>query len=76
MEINSIKVNKQTFNKAYVTFKDPNFAKRWLDVLIRRNVNHTSYVYKKGNDTYYAFKMFRIKKIIFELYNDLEGVIG
>lgn len=76
MELNSIKVNKQTFNKAYVTFNDDRLAKKWLDVLIRRNVDHTSYVYRKGNDTYYAFKMFRIKRIIFELYADLKGVTG
>ncbi len=76
MILNQIRENKQKFNKAYNTFLDKGLAKEWLGVLIRKKVDHTMYIYKKGDDIYYAFKMFRIKKIIFELYKDLEGVIG
>ena len=67
-ELDTLVVNKQTFNTARIAFNDQKRAKKWMDVLIEKKVPHTSYIFIHNGQVCYAFKMFRIKKIIFELY--------
>ena len=68
MEFDTLVVNKQTFNTAIISFTDQKKAKKWMNVLIEKNVPHTSYIFIRNGKSCYAFKMFRIKRIIFELY--------
>lgn len=75
IESNALIINKQTFNTAYISFNEKERAKKWMDVLIRKKVPHTSYILFDGIGAVYTFKMYRIKRIIFELAVEVKGVI-
>lgn len=75
IELDALIINKQTFNTAVIHFNSKKKAKKWLDVLIRKKVPHINYIFIKGDETVYAFKMYRIKKRVFELAVEVKEVI-
>ena len=76
IELDTLIINKQTFNTAVISFDDQRKAKKWLDVLIQKRVPHTNYIFIKGDVKVYAFKMFRIKNRVFELAVKYKEVVG
>lgn len=66
IELNTLIINKQTFNTAVISFDSKRKAKKWMDVLIEKKIPHTKYI-SLGEVNLYTFKMFRIKNRVFEL---------
>lgn len=76
MEVNVLKPNKQTFNKAIIVFDSFKIARSWLDVLISKNIPHTTYIVSKNGSFYYGFKMWKIKNCFFELCMEADNILG
>lgn len=75
VELDALIINKQTFNTAYISFNKKERAKKWMNVLIRKKIPHTSYILFDGIGAVYTFKMYRIKKRVFELAIEVKEVV-
>lgn len=76
MELNRMNLNKRTLDKGYVTFDNRIKAERWNDILTDYSIPFVRYLTIVDGRIFYGFKMFYIKKDVFNLCIKLEEVLG
>lgn len=74
-ELNCFIVNK-SLNNGYIYFDSSKKAKECREILKKNNVRFVTYVVTNGENSYYGFRVFRMKRQILELCEDLISVLG
>lgn len=67
IELDTLHVNKFTLNSGYVFFDSSKKTKKMKEALLQLNIPFNTIIFKAEGRIYYGFKVFRIKRKIYEL---------
>lgn len=74
-ELDTLHVNKFTLNSGYIFFDCCKKTKKMKEALIQLHIPFNTIIFKAEGRVYYGFKVFRIKKKIYELCVKLKEVL-